>query len=71
MTVNIKEHFENNYLVTWDWEKGNYYTVQVCPHEKDGIFFGYPVAIRTYSINEKKKAEATYNRYIKRYCKGK
>lgn len=70
MTENIKEHYENGYLVTLDWEKYNYYTVQVCTLEEDGVFFGYPIEKIEYSIRDKRKANSTFNKYVKKYCEG-
>ena len=44
------------------------YVVSVCPIIDDSLV-GYPIRKATYPIIEKKKAMATYRRYIKTYCK--
>lgn len=44
------------------------YVVSVCPIIDD-LLVGYPIKKATYPISEKKKAMATYRRYIKTYCK--
>ena len=44
------------------------YVVSVCPIIDDSLV-GYPIRKATYPISEKKKAMATYRRYIKTYCK--
>ena len=44
------------------------YVVSVCPIIDD-LLVGYPIRKATYPISEKKKAMATYRRYIKTYCK--
>ena len=69
MSTVIKQHKENGIYVVMEWEKSNIYRVAsyICYH--DGRC-GYPIKEMTYSINEKKKAEATFRRYVKKYCKG-
>lgn len=77
MTLGIKQHKENGYSISMCWEKGynngGYYVVQVCPCYNNGKFeyCGYPERKMIYSLNEEKKAIATYNRYVRKYCKGK
>lgn len=44
------------------------YVVSVCPIIDDSLV-GYPIRKAIYPIIEKKKAMATYRRYIKTYCK--
>ena len=72
MTMTIKQHKENGYYVTLDIEKEGFYVVQVCPCHNNGNFnyCGYPERKTAYAYNEKKKAEATFRRYVKKYCKG-
>jgi hypothetical protein len=65
MTVTIKEHITDNYYITMEWEKSNIYIVQACPII--GNLCGYPEKQMIYSINEKKNALATFNRYKKKY----
>lgn len=47
----------------------NIYIVSVCPivNEKESLV-GSPFRKTVYPISEKKKAMATYRRYIKTYC---
>lgn len=72
MTTTIKHHKENGYCATLDIEKEGFYVVQVCPIYNNGNFdyCGYPERKTIYAYNEKKKAEATFKRYVKKYCKG-
>ena len=69
MTLAIKQHTENGYYVIMEWDKTNVYRVAVCPcyDENRG---GYPINEMYYTMEEKKKAEATFRRYVKKYCKG-
>ena len=46
----------------------NIYVVSVYPLVNDSLA-GYPFREMTYPISEKKKAMATYRRYIRNYCK--
>lgn len=69
MTIAIKQHTENGYHVIFEWDKTNIYRVAVC-QMIDENSCGYPINEVTYSINDKKKAEATFRRYVKKYCKG-
>lgn len=66
MTVTIKQHTTKNYYITMEWDKRNIYVVQVCPIIDENLC-GYPIREMTYSINEKQKAIATFNRYKKKY----
>lgn len=72
MTSAIKQHKENGIYITLFWEKGynnaGIYVVEA--YEEHGGLYGYPFKKMTYSINEKKKAKATFRRYVKKYCKG-
>ena len=78
MTLVIKQHTENDFYVTLELDKGGLYTankqkfiyvVEVCPIHKNNMC-GYPIRKMTYAYNDKKKAEATFRRYVKKYCKG-
>ena len=69
MTLAIKQHTENGYYVIMEWDKTNIYRVAVCPCY-DESRCGNPINEMTYSINDKKKAEATFRRYVKKYCEG-
>ena len=66
MTMTIKSHKNDNYYITLEWSKNNIYVVQVCPIISENLC-GYPIREITYPINEKNKANNTYNRYIKKY----
>lgn len=68
MTKNLKQHTENGYYVILEWDKANVYRVAVFPLQNKHLC-GYPVKEMTYSINDKKNAEATYRRYVRKYCK--
>ena len=72
MTTTIKQHKENGYCVNLDIEKEGFYVVQVCPYHNNGNFdyCGYPEREMIYAYDERKKAEATFRRYVKKYCKG-
>ena len=69
MSTVINNTRKNGIYVVMEWEKSNTYRVAsyICHH--DGRC-GYPIKEMTYSINEKKNAEATFRRYVKKYCKG-
>ena len=69
MTLVIRQQTENGYHVVMEWEKTNIYRVAVC-QMIDENSCGYPINEMIYSINDKKKAEATFRRYVKKYCKG-
>ena len=71
MTVCIESYKGNgNYCEIEITESytNNIYVVSVCPII-DNSLVGYPIRKATYPIIEKKKAMATYRRYIKTYCK--
>lgn len=68
MTITEKSYKNKNYYISLDIEKGYenfYYCVRAYPII--GGICGYPERSMTYSINEKKKAYATFNRYKKKY----
>lgn len=69
MTLAIRQHTENGFYVVMEWVKTNVYRVAVCPCY-DNNMCGYPLQKMTYSIKDKKNAEATFRRYVKKYCKG-
>lgn len=72
MSMVVRQHTENNYYVTLEVKNvwGNdIYIVEVCPCY-DNNMCGYPLQKMTYSIKDKKNAEATFRRYVKKYCKG-
>ena len=64
MTFIEKRHTGNGYHITVGVEN-NAYKVTVCRCYAD--YCGHPVREITYPINDKKRAYATYNRYIKKY----
>lgn len=68
MTLGIKQHKENGYYITLYWDKTNVYIVEAY-QEHNGVY-GYPFKRMVYVINDKKNAEATFRRYVKKYCKG-
>lgn len=71
MTTVVKQHTNDNYYISLSIETryGNdIYIVQVCPCYKNSDLCGYPIREMAYPINEKKKAYATYRRYVKKYC---
>jgi hypothetical protein len=70
MTYGIRHHEENNVSVSFYWEKDNYggYYVVSAGDLRDGL--SYTFMKRTYALNDKKNAEATFRRYVKKYCKG-
>lgn len=69
MTIVEKSHKNDNYYITLKitekYGKGCY-IVQASPKIKEHLY-GYPIREMIYTMNEKKKAYATYNRYIKKY----
>ena len=69
MTLVIRQQTENGYHVVMEWDKTNIYRVAVCQMIDENLC-GYPLNEMIYSINDKKKAEATFRRYVKKYCKG-
>lgn len=72
MTMGIKQHKENGIYITLFWEKGynNAGTWNVEAYEEHGGLYGYPFKKMTYCYDDKKKAETTFRRYVKKYCKG-
>ena len=69
MSLVIRQQTENGYHVVMEWDKTNIYRVAVC-QMIDENSCGYPINQMTYSINDKKKAEAIFRRYVRKYCKG-
>ena len=70
MTTVIKQNTQNGYYVSLSLinsYNNDMYVVQVCPWINESMC-GYPEKEMTYSIEDKKKAYDTYNRYIKKYC---
>lgn len=69
MTTVIKQYKNNNYYITLEI-KNRYdiavYVVQVLPCF-DKSRCGYPISEISYPIKDRKKALATYRRYIKKY----
>lgn len=69
MTVVVRSHQNENYSISLAIEQGYYgpyYSVQVCPR----ISYcecGYPIRDMSYPINDKKRANATFNRYKRKY----
>ena len=71
MTICIENYEGNGYyceIKITESYTNNSYVVSVCPIIDD-LLVGYPIRKATYPIIEKKKAMATYKRYIKTYCK--
>lgn len=71
MTICIENYEGNGNYCEIEITEGysnNIYVVSVCPII-DNLLVGYPIRKATYPITEKKKAMATYRRYIKTYCK--
>ncbi len=71
MTIVIKSVKNNHYYITLEIEEryGKLcYIVQACPIlNKDLHLCGCPTREITYTMDEKKKACATFNRYTKKY----
>lgn len=70
MTVTVNSCKNDNYYITLEIEhryENDIYVVQACPCIDD-YECGYPEREMTYPITDKKKAYATYKRYVKRYC---
>ena len=68
MTIVEKQHTTPNYYISMEMETrraGCVYVVKV--HPMYGNECGYPIRTAIYPTNEKKKALATYKRYIKKY----
>lgn len=69
MTLAIRQHTENGIYVVME-ARGNLLVIEACQCQENNRC-GYPVATsQVYSINEKNKADATFRRYVKKYCKG-
>lgn len=69
MTTVVRSHKNENYYISLEVEHGYYgpyYSVQVCPRISD-FECGYPIRNMIYPINEEKKANATFNRYKRKY----
>ena len=69
MTTVVRSHKNENYYISLDVEHGYYgpyYSVLVRPRISD-CECGYPIRNMTYPINEEKKANATFNRYKRKY----
>ncbi len=66
MTLQIKSFKTDKWYISMDYEKEGVIVVQACPIYGDLI--GYPHAKMTYPLNDRKNANATYRRYIKRYA---
>jgi hypothetical protein len=69
MTTTVKSYTNENYYVSLEIKtsyNSNYYEVSVC--ERIGeCECGCPINSITYSMEEKAKALATFNRYKKKY----
>ena len=69
MTVIIKSHKSNEYYITLSIEArtyGNIYIVEAVPRINDDLY-GFPESQMIYSDDERKKADATFRRYCKKY----
>lgn len=66
MTVCVESYKGNGNYCTIEITN-NIYVVSVCRLFDDSRA-GYPFREMTYPISEKKKAMATYRRYIRNYC---
>ena len=67
MSLVIKKHKNENYYISMSYED-NLIVVQVCPIVNDDFCTcGYPIKKMTYTPNDKRNANATFNRYIKNY----
>ena len=70
MTYGIKHHEENGIHVNFYWEKGYYNGLYVVEASEERGGMCYSFMKRTYALNDKKNAEATFRRYVKKYCRG-
>ena len=71
MTICIEQYENDDYYVSLEVTRKynrEIYVVQVCPRI-DECRCGYPEREITYSIQDEKKARATYRRYIREFCK--
>lgn len=69
MTVTIKSLKTDGYYIGLSIEArtyGNVYIVEACPRVNDDLY-GFPERQMIYSNDERKKAEATFKRYCKKY----
>lgn len=66
MTVVIKQYRDDKYYINLELSKEGVYTIEVCQRFDSGLC-GYPIQKAVYPISEKKNAEATFRRYVKRY----
>ena len=69
MTITVRSHTNEHHYISLEIKtKYNltYYEVQALPLYSDGTC-GYPVCEMIYSIDEEKKALATFNRYKRKY----
>lgn len=69
MTITEKQHTNENYYISMEIETRygmTYYEVSVCPllNAWEG---GSPIKSIVYSMDERKKALATFNRYKREY----
>ena len=65
MTLTIKKHHTKTHYITIEAE-GALLTVQACRLLDDNMC-GYPESKATYHHTERKNAERTFKRYIKKY----
>ena len=69
MTVTIKEHINEYTYISLEIKNQwgmSYYEVQACQMYSDGTC-GNPFINMIYSMDEKEKALATFNRYKRKY----
>jgi hypothetical protein len=69
MTTTIKSHRNEFYYICLDVEhcySYSYYKVEVYPSINDALC-GYPIKSIVYSLDERKNALATFNRYKRTY----
>lgn len=69
MIALVKEYKGNEHLVSMTVDKDGVCSVAVYTEQNNNMY-GYPEREIVYSRTEKKNAEATYRRYVKKYCKG-
>lgn len=69
MSITVEQYKNDEYYIClyitreYDME---IYVVEACQNFSD--YVGRPFRSMSYSIKDKKKAYATYKRYIKKYC---
>lgn len=69
MTVTVKQYQNENYYISLEIKTNynmNHYEVSVYPILSENEC-GYPIRSIIYSMDEKQKASATFNRYKKAY----